>query len=193
MGGRKVYVWGKNGLLRAGWEKEKRGKEKKKKQKKKLAGRCSWLVGGERKQREKKKKKKKKSPTVYVAGCMARKKIYISPAGDMGCVAGEGKNIYCRPGKKNNKMEFKILKYGRQYRSATHSVFSSQLFFSSLFFFISPAFVLLSHQPHTQVFSFSAFFSSLFFSPQLFLLSRRYPLSPEDQTCDPTPPELQSL
>jgi hypothetical protein len=181
---------------------KKREERKKKKQKKKLAG-CSWLVGGERKQRErkKKKKKKKKKKPHCVRGWVhgEEKNIYI--AGRRYGVRGRRgkKNIlparwlYGRPGKKNNKMEFKILKYGRQYRSATHSVFSSQLFFSSLFFFfISPAFVLLSHQPHTQVFSFSAFFSSLFFSPQLFLLSRRYPLSPEDQTRDPTPPELQS-
>jgi hypothetical protein len=107
---------GKNGLLRAGWEKEKRGKEKKNKRKswpaargwlgekenrererKKKKKACCFVPGwvGERKQREK--KKKKKSPAVYVAGCMARKKNYISPAGEMGCVAGEGKKIYCRP------------------------------------------------------------------------------------------------
>jgi hypothetical protein len=83
---------GENGLLRAGWEKEKRGKEKKNKRKNWPAAR-GWL--GEKENRER--KKKKNSPTVYVAGCMARKKIYISPAGDMGCVAGEGKKIYCRP------------------------------------------------------------------------------------------------
>jgi hypothetical protein len=58
MGGRKVYGWGeKNGLLRAGWEKEKRGKENKTKQKKKLAG-CSWL-GGEKEEREREREKKK--------------------------------------------------------------------------------------------------------------------------------------
>jgi hypothetical protein len=68
--------------------------------------------------------------------------------------------------------------------SHTQSFFFPAFFFFS-FFFISPAFVLLSHQPHTQLFSFSAFFSSLFFSPQFFLLSQRYPLSPEIQTRDP--------
>jgi hypothetical protein len=108
---------GKNGLLRAGWEKEKRGKEKKNKRKSGPAAR-GWLGEKENREREKKKglllrtwlggrkkreRKKKKSPAVYVAECMARKKNYISPAGEMGCVAGEGKKIYCRPGKKNNK------------------------------------------------------------------------------------------
>jgi hypothetical protein len=92
VGGRKVYVW-RGKWPAACWVGERKERKGKKKQKKKLAG-CSWLVGGERKQRE---EKKKNSPTVYVAGCMARKKIYISPAGDMGCVAGEGKKIYCRP------------------------------------------------------------------------------------------------
>jgi hypothetical protein len=63
-GGRKVYGWGeKNGLLRAGLEKEKRGKENKTKQKKKLAG-CSWLGGGERKERE----REKRPAASYLAG-----------------------------------------------------------------------------------------------------------------------------
>jgi hypothetical protein len=128
-GGRKVYVWGekwpaacwvgerkerkgkknkrKSWPAARGWlgEKENREREKKKKKKKKGLLLRTWLGG--RKKRER--KKKKKSPAVYVAGCMARKKIYISPTGEMGCVA-EGKKIYCRPdgcmagqGKKNNK------------------------------------------------------------------------------------------
>jgi hypothetical protein len=52
-----VYGWGKNGLLRAGWEKQKRGKENKTKQKKKLAG-CSWL-GGEKEERERERERER--------------------------------------------------------------------------------------------------------------------------------------
>jgi hypothetical protein len=191
-GGKKgVCMGGKMACCVLGGRKKREERKKKTKEK---TGRL-LVVGWGRKKTERGKKKKKKPHCVrgWVHG--EEKNIYI--AGRRYGVRGRRgkKNIlparwlYGRPGKKNNKMEFKILKYGRQYRLATHSVFSSQLFFFLLFFL---SFVLLSHQPHTQVFSFSAFFSSLFFSPQLFLLSRRYPLSPEDQTRDPTPPELQS-
>jgi hypothetical protein len=57
-------------------------------------------------------------------------------------------------------------------------------FFSSLFFFFfSPAFFLLSF-----------YFLLFFFSSMLTLTHccRRYPLSPEIQTLDPTPPEHQA-
>jgi hypothetical protein len=108
---------GKNGLLRAGWEKEKRGKEKKNKRKSWPAAR-GWL--GEKENREREREKKKKRPAAsYLAGwekekerekkkkkprCVRgwmhgeEKKLYIA-----GRPAGEGKKIYCRPGKKNNK------------------------------------------------------------------------------------------
>jgi hypothetical protein len=73
----------------------------------------------------------------------------------------------------------------------THLFFFSAFFFFYVFF--SPAFFLLSH---TQLFFFSASFSSFFFffSSTLKLphCCRRYPLSPEIQTRDPTPPELQA-
>jgi hypothetical protein len=66
MGGRKVYGWGeKNGLLRAGWEKEKRGKENKTKQKKSWPAARGWV--GEKEKREKKKKKKRPAAS-YLAG-----------------------------------------------------------------------------------------------------------------------------
>jgi hypothetical protein len=56
-------------------------------------------------------------------------------------------------------------------------------FFSSPFFFFSPAFFLLSF-----------YFLLFFFSSTLTLTHccRRYPLSPEIQTLDPTPPEHQA-
>jgi hypothetical protein len=116
---------GKNGLLRAGWEKEKRGKEKKKTKektgrllvvgwgrKKTERGRkkkrpAASYLGGRKKTEREKKKKKKKAPLCTWLGAWRGKKVrgwvhgeekkYISPAGDMGCVAGEGKKKYCRP------------------------------------------------------------------------------------------------
>jgi hypothetical protein len=64
--------------------------------------------------------------------------------------------------------------------SATCNFFSSLFFF---FFFFSPAFFLLSF-----------YFLLFFFSSTLTLTHccRRYPLSPEIQTLDPTPPEHQA-
>jgi hypothetical protein len=80
-GGRKVYGWGKkNGLLRAGWERQKRGKENKTKQKKKLAG-CSWLGGEkEEREREREKKKKKKKKGLLLRTWLGGKKKKKRPA-----------------------------------------------------------------------------------------------------------------
>jgi hypothetical protein len=182
-----VYVWGGKwpAACWVGERKERKGKKKTKEKTGRLL-----VVGWGRKKTERGKKKKKKKPHC-VRGWVHGEEKYIYIAGRRYGVRGRRgkKNIlparwlYGRPGKKNNKMEFKILKYGRQYRLATHSVFSSQLFFfSSLFFFLSPQLLFFSATSHTR----------RFFPSQLFLLSRRYPLSPEDQTRDPTPPELQS-
>jgi hypothetical protein len=75
--------------------------------------------------------------------------------------------------------------------SHTRSFFSSQLFFSNLFFL--PSF--FSSQPHASIFLLSFFFLLFFFFSSTLTLPhccRRYLLSPEIQTRDPTPPELQA-